>query len=219
MLLILIWILVTLSIVSIIVLLSKKYGFELISVILASLVVISNILANKIVLFGSFIVSAGVIAYSITFMLTNILAELYGKKVAKRAVFFGFCANIILVLTIYIAILWKPAPFALETSEMFAKVLGLTPRIVLASLIAYLISHYFDIYFYLFWKKVTKDKFLWLRNNFSTILSQLIDSIFFISIAFYGIAPLIPLITGQFIIKVIISILSTPFIYLIIRKN
>ena len=102
---------------------------------------------------------------------------------------------------------------------MFAKVLGLTPRIVLASLIAYLISHYFDIYFYLFWKKVTKDKFLWLRNNFSTILSQLIDSIFFISIAFYGIAPLIPLITGQFIIKVIISILSTPFIYLIIRKN
>ena len=89
-LLILIWILVTLSIVSIIVLLSKKYGFELISVILASLVVISNILANKIVLFESFIVSASVIAYAITFMLRNILAELYGKKVAKRAVFFGF---------------------------------------------------------------------------------------------------------------------------------
>ena len=108
---------------------------------------------------------------------------------------------------------WQPAVFATEFSEMFSKVLALTPRITLASFIAYLISQHHDIWIFHFWKKKTNGKHLWLRNNASTIVSQLIDSIIFVTIAFYGIFPIWNMILGMWIVKIIIALIDTPFIY------
>lgn len=210
---IIIWILIVLSITTLIAVISKKYGIEFLIGIFVALIIISNILANKIVVFLKWAVPAGIIAYSITFFITDIINEFYDKKQAKKAVWIGFIANILLVILIFIAIKWQPAPFWQNQKE-FELILGNTWRIVLASLTAYVISQNHDIWAFNFWKKITKRKYLWLRNNLSTIISQLIDTILFVTIAFYGIFPILNLIVGQFIVKVIIALLDTPFIYL-----
>ena len=102
----------------------------------------------------------------------------------------------------------------IEKWEMFNNLFSLTWRIVLASLVAYILSQYNDIIIFDLLKKKTKTKFLWLRNNLSTIISQFIDSVFFITIAFYGIMPIEQLILGQWTIKIFIALLDTPFVYI-----
>ena len=98
-------------------------------------------------------------------------------------------------------------------SEAFVQTLGTTWRIAAASLIAYIIAQNHDVWAYHFWKKTFKGKHLWLRNNLSTGVSQIIDSILFASIAFYGIAPVIPIILSTIVVKFIIAALDTPFLY------
>jgi hypothetical protein len=87
---------------------------------------------------------------------------------------------------------------------------------MVASLTAYLFSQYHDVWAFHFWKRVTTERFLWLRNNASTIVSQLLDSVVFITIAFYGSLPVMPLIFGQWVVKVGIALLDTPFVYLLV---
>ena len=116
-----------------------------------------------------------------------------------------------------IAVNWQPA-FPSEIFESFDSVLGLAPRIILASFVAYLISQHHDVLAFDMWKKVTKGKFLWLRNNASTFVSQFIDSVIFITIAFAGIPggpSLIEMILAQYFIKLMIAILDTPLIYML----
>ena len=209
------WIVVTLAVCSFAAVLGKKYGVEYPIAIMAALCVMASILANKIVTFGPFTVPGGVIVFSMTFLITDILSERWGKQYARKAVWAGFYANIMLVISIYIVMAWQPAPFAVEISDMFAKVLGLTPRIIAASLITYLVSQHHDVWAFHFWKKKTKGKHLWFRNNASTIVSQLIDSVLFVTLAFYGVFPIIPLILGQWVVKIIIALIDTPFMYCI----
>jgi uncharacterized integral membrane protein (TIGR00697 family) len=211
--LIIIWILVTLAVTSFAGVIGKKYGIEYPIAIMAALIVIANIVANKIVTFGPFTVPGSVIVFSTTFLITDIISEKWGKKKARKAVWAGFYASIILAISIYIVSAWEPAPFAIEISDMFSKVLKLTPRIVLASLIAYFISQHHDVWAFHFWKKKTKGKHLWFRNNASTMVSQLLDSVIFVVIAFYGVFSIFPLILGQWVVKMIIALVDTPFMY------
>ena len=214
---IIIWIIATLAITSIAAILGKRYGVEYLIATVAALIVMAAIFANKIVVFGPFTVPAGVIVFSMTFLITDILSEKWGKKYARRAVWAGFYASLILVVSTYIVANWKPAPFAVEISDMFSKVVALTPRIVFASLVAYLLSQHHDVWAFHFWKKKTKGKYLWFRNNASTIVSQFIDSTVFITLAFYGIFPIWPLILGQWVVKMIIAVIDTPFLYIVIK--
>ncbi len=209
-----IWIISTFLVASLAGILGKRYGAVYPIALVSALVVMSNIFANKIVLFGPFTVPAGVITFSMIFFITDILSERWGKAAARKAVWAGFFSNIVLVLSIYIVTSWHPAPYAAEFSGIFTKVLALTPRIAFAGFIAYLISQHHDIWAFHFWKKKTKGKHLWLRNNASTIASQLIDSSIFITLAFYGVFPIFPLIIGQWAVKTMIALIDTPFIYL-----
>ncbi|ADB58380.1 queuosine precursor transporter [Archaeoglobus profundus] len=211
------WAVVTLAAVTLTVITSRRYGIEIAVGIFSTLTVLANILANKIVAVGSFIVPAGVIVYSTTFLVTDVISEVYGKEVAKKAVICGFLANLIALMSLNLVLIWEPAPFAIEVSEAFSKALSQTPRIIIASLIAYIVSQMHDVYAFHFWKKVTKGKYLWLRNNASTVVSQAIDTTIFITLAFYGTFPLqtiAGMIFGQYIVKVIIALLDTPFIYI-----
>jgi uncharacterized integral membrane protein (TIGR00697 family) len=88
---------------------------------------------------------------------------------------------------------------------------------MIASLTAYLFSQYHDVWAFHFWRGVTGERFLWLRNNASTIVSQLLDSVVFITVAFYGVMPLMPLILGQWVVKVGIAVLDTPLVYLVVH--
>ncbi len=211
------WVILTLSAVTLVVALAEKYGVEIAVGIFATLTVVANIIASKLVTVGDIIVPAGVIVYSATFLITDVLEEIYGKEYGKKAVVTGFFANILAMLAIVTALLWKPAPISIEIAKDFEKVFGLTPRIVVASMVAYLLSLTHDVYAFHFWKEKTKGKHLWLRNNASTIVSQLIDTCTFITLSFYGVVPndmLIKMITGQYIIKVLIALLDTPFMYI-----
>ncbi len=212
----LIWLFVAFGIASASAVLGKRYGVEYPIAIMAALIVIANVLANKIIIIGSFTMPAAVLVFSATFLITDILSEKWGKKYAHRAVWVGFMANIILAGSVWIAIAWPAAPFATDTAAQFANVLGMTWRIVIASMVAYLVSQFHDVWAYHFWKRLTGGKHLWLRNNASTIVSQLIASVIFVTIAFYGVMPIVPLIVGMYIAKVAIAILDTPFLYAVV---
>ncbi|MBO8182763.1 MAG: queuosine precursor transporter [Archaeoglobus sp.] len=219
-----IWVLATLGIITLIAILAEKFGVEIAIGIYAALTVIANIIAVKVIavgevpLIGLIVGPAGVIVYASTFLVTDILTELYGKEYGKKAVITGFAANIVAIISILIALKWTPAPFvSAEFEQSFESVLGLAPRIVIASIIAYVISQTHDVYAFHFWKQKTRGRFLWFRNNASTMVSQLIDTVIFITIAFYGIFgtdQILSLIVGQYILKLIIAAVDTPFMYL-----
>lgn len=217
------WVLITLGIVTVTMILAEKYGVEIAIGIFTALIVIANVISSKIIFVGeigsvNLIGPAGVIVYASTFLITDIIGEIYGKEYSKKAVITGFFANIIAVIAILIAINWTPAPFlSNEFLNSFNKILGFAPRIVLASMIAYLISQTHDVYAFHFWKRKTKGRHLWLRNNASTIVSQAIDTAVFITIAFYGLVAnevLLSMIFGQYVLKVFIALFDTPFIYI-----
>jgi hypothetical protein len=216
------WVLATLGIVTLTFILAERYGIEIAVALFASLTVLANIIAYKIVTVGSvagfaLIGPAGVIVYASTFLITDLISEMYGREQAKKAVIAGLAANIVALVSIHIAVNWTPAPFMTpESLRAFNEVLSFAPRLVVASVIAYTISQTHDVYAFHFWKKITGGKYLWLRNNASTTVSQAIDTVIFISIAFYGVVSidaLLSMIVGQYLLKVAIAALDTPFIY------
>ncbi|MET4692376.1 queuosine precursor transporter [Endozoicomonas lisbonensis] len=174
---------------------------------------IAAVLAAKIINIAGFAVPAGVLAYAITFACTDIIGEVYGEKVARKMVLAGFVAMISVTLLIQLAIVW-PAAYFWQGQEVFEQVLGSSPRIIIASMAAYISSQYLDITIFSRLKKATNGKHLWLRNNASTFSSQLIDSAVFVTVAFYGVFPIGEMIIGQWIVKMLIAAIDTPVVYM-----
>jgi hypothetical protein len=188
-----------------------KHYTILLCVFIGSLT-IASVLANKIIsVFGLF-VPAGILAYSVTFICSDVISEIWGKERAKHAVTGGFFALITTFLVVQISLAWPGAPFW-EGEESFKIILGSTSRIIIASFVAYLISQFHDVWAFHMWKRLTNGKHLWLRNNLSTGVSQFLDSFVFVTIAFYGVMPVWPLIIGQWCVKMLIALLDTPVIY------
>lgn len=180
---------------------------------------LANILASKIVAIGGLILPAAIILYPLTFLFTDVVSEIEGRESARSLVMTGFYMSIIMVVAIFIGRLLPPAPFW-QHQGAYEIILGSTPRIVIASMIAYVISQNHDVWAFHWWKRKTGGKYLWLRNNLSTAVSQLIDSILFIVIAFAGTYPMetiAVMIASQYVVKVGIAILDTPFCYLLVK--
>ncbi len=190
-------------------------AFILLVSIFVGALVISSVLASKIISIFDLFVPAGVLAYCITFVVTDVISEIWGKERANRVVFSGFIALLVTFLLIRIALTWDAAPFWRE-QKAFSTILGSTSRIIIASFIAYLVSQYHDVWAFHIWRKLTEGRHLWLRNIASTVVSQFIDTLIFITIAFYGTMPVFPLMKGQYFIKVLIALLDTPFVYLVV---
>lgn len=191
-----------------------KTFITLVTVFVTSLV-IANVLATKLFMFGDFILPAGVIAYPITFLMTDIIGEMWGKKVVTKVVWAGFFCSLLAMSLGFIAVMLPAAPFY-ERQEFFAELFGRVGRITGASLIAYIVSQLNDVWVFHKLKDLTHGKHLWLRNNVGTISSQLFDTILFITIAFYGIMPtsvLFSMIMSQWLIKILIALFDTPFCY------
>ena len=178
---------------------------------------ISSVLANKIISVFGFFMPAGVLAYSVTFVCTDVINEIWGKEKARQTVVGGFIALIAVLLLVQGALFWQAAPFWRDEAA-FRSILGSTSRIIIASFTAYLVSQFHDVHVFHLLKRLTGGRHLWLRNTVSTAVSQLIDSVLFITIAFYGTMPVGPLIIGQWIIKFAIAVLDTPIIYLAVWK-
>lgn len=189
---------------------------------LFAFVVFSTILANiqvckGVELFG-FQTTAGNVLYAASFLCTDILSEKYGKKVAQKAVFIGIFTNIIWILGTQLTLLSQPAEFDTVQPHLEG-ILGLMPRVAGASLIAYICSQFIDVTLYhLIWKKCgDSERFLWLRNNGSTMLSQAIDTVIFVTVAFIGTVTMgvfWSILLTTYFFKVIVALFDTPFAYL-----
>lgn len=212
-LLITLWGVITLGIAAASILLGKRYTVAYPIAMMAVLMTVANILANKIVVFGAFAVSGGVLVYSATFLITDLLSEIWGKHAARTAVWAGFYGSIFLVVMLWIVSLWPAPEFAAAGAAEFTTALALTPRVVLASLVTYLIVQHHDVWAFHWWKRKTNGRHLWLRNNASTLVSQGLDQLLFVTLAFYGVLPIIPLIIGGYLVKALVAVIDTPFMY------
>ncbi|PCH49308.1 MAG: hypothetical protein COC20_08175 [Cellvibrionales bacterium] len=167
--------------------------------------------------------SVGVILYSGIYFATDLLSERYGKREANRAVMLGFGVSLIIIVMISLSLKFAPstniktAAFATSIHEAMATLFNFTPRFVLGSLVAYLISQRFDVWIFHVIKTRTEGRHLWLRNNLSTMLSQLIDTSIYGLVVWWGIVDLataMQLAMAKYVFKVLIAIIDTPFIYL-----
>ncbi|MFH1711193.1 MAG: queuosine precursor transporter [Nanoarchaeota archaeon] len=180
-------------------------------------VLISNVIAYKIAAFDfgfvTFFATAATLVFSVTFLLTDIVNEKFGRKETQKMIFIAFITQIAVAAFIWLAVSLTPAPFWPD-QEIFTKIIGFAPRIMLASWVAFLISENMDAYIFAWFKKKTHGRHLWMRNVFSSIPSMALDTLIFVTIAFYGVQPLLPLITGVLVIKWIVGIVDVPFMYL-----
>lgn len=180
--------------------------------------ILANIQVTKsIVLFG-LTTTAGSVLYASTFLCTDILSEKYGKKYATKGVLIGIFMSILWLIGTQGTVLLKPSNNDL-ISDVLSKVLNTVPRITVASLVAYAVSQMIDVILYhLIWNKTGHTKKgLWIRNNAATLISQLIDSIIFVTIAFIGVYEtnvFISILITTYVFKAIIALCDTPFIYL-----
>ena len=209
--------------------LAAKIYLYLAALFITSLVV-SNLIFQKFFywypfdgkIFGIrlFELSVGILPYPITFLITDLISEIYGKIAANRVVTAGIFASFfsmgILLIADYVP--------AMESSPVdnatFTQVFSLSPLAVLASMIAYLLAQFVDIRIYHFWKKLTNGKMLWLRNNFSTFASQFLDTFSVVCLlSVFGVLPwdlFFGLVLSGFIFKVIVALLDTPLLYLLV---
>ena len=164
-----------------------------------------------------FEVSVGILPYPITFLITDLISEIFGKKKANQIVTAGIFASFFSMGILLMANVAPAIPSSPIDDELFNKVFALSPIAVLASMIAYLLAQYVDIAIYHFWKRVTNGKHLWLRNNFSTFLSQFIDT--FTVVGLLCVFKVLPwelffgLVVSGFLFKVFIAFLDTPLLY------
>lgn len=209
---------------------AKKKHAATLYLILASLFITSLVTSNLIFQkffhwnpFGifEFELSVGIIAYPITFLVTDIISELYGRKKATRVVQAGIFASAFALLIVVVsteapATIWSPIDDA-----TFKKVFGFTFIAVGASLAAYLLAQFLDVQVFHFWKRLTKGKHLWLRNNFSTFTSQLVDtgtvllllcSFGVIEWKLFGV-----LLLNGYLFKVMFALFDTPIIYTVVH--
>ncbi|GGB62203.1 transporter [Lentibacillus populi] len=193
--------------------------FVYLNALFVGLLLISNILGVKLFSVGGFILPAAVIVYVVTYLITDVIGEVYGKAAARRTVQAGFVTQVIALIFIFIAIQLPAAPvFGAQTE--FEQILGGSFRVILASLLSYIASQNLDVTIFHRLKAKHGEKKLWLRNNVSTMTSQLIDTIIFIAIAFWGTVPgsvLLGMIITQYVFKFCIALVDTPLAYLLVR--
>ena len=188
---------------------------------IASLVV-SNLIFQKFFywdFFGlyTFQISVGILPYPITFLVTDIISEIYGVKKANQVVTAGIFASLFSLLIIFVANAVPATSTSPITNEVFTSVFGKSALAVVASMIAYLAAQYIDIYIFHFWKRLTKGKMLWVRNNFSTITSQFVDTLsVLLLLCSFEILPwdiFTQLLISGFLFKLLIALLDTPLLY------
>ncbi len=166
-------------------------------------------------------VALGTILFASTFLCTDILSEYYGKEKARMNILIGFCAFLFMTLLMVITIGFKPSSED-WVQENLSNVFTPMTRFFIASMIAYLISQYFDVWFYNYLRKITSEKYLWLRNNLSTVISSLVDNTVFSIFAWILLNPepfsiysvIMIYILGTYLLRIVIALLDTPFIYL-----
>ena len=200
----------------------RLFGKAGLQVAIATAIILANLQATKLTVIFGMETSLGVIFYSSIFFATDVLSENYGKAEANRAVRMGFAVSIIVLLMLSMALLYLPsdrpgsAEFSSNIHNAFATIVGFTPQVIFGSLLAYIVSQSFDVWAFHRIKSITGDRWLWLRNNLSTMSSQIIDTAIFTLIVWapiVGFRAALGLGFAKYIFKLVIAMIDTAFIY------
>jgi len=183
-------------------------------VILAGIFVTSAVLGgahgSKLIELGALTFDGGLLTYSLSFLATDIVSEVYGRGYSRKIVIAGFIGHFTALLTTLLALNLPASP---DSVQGFDSVFGIGARIFIAAMVAYLTSQFTDVTLFSWLKSKTGGRHLWLRNNVSTLGGGLLDAVLFSTIAFYGVYPVIPIIVSAYTVRIAISLLDTPFIY------
>src|SRR5438445_8312574 len=198
--------------------LKVSFWFVVIACVFVTCLITANIIAVKLILLFGFLVPAGIIVFPLSYLFGDVLTEVYGYGAARYVIWLGFMCNLLAVIAFYIGGLAPAAPFW-HNQAAYDTILGFTPRLLLASFIAYLVGEFTNSFVLAKLKIVTKGRWLWTRTIGSTLVGEGLDTLIFISIAFWGIIPASMMLTAiltQWIFKVVYEIVATPFTYLIV---
>lgn len=193
---------------------------DIITALFVAVLLISNVASSKITTFGFFTLDAGTILFPLSYIIGDILTEVYGYARARRVIWIGLLCNVLMAMTFMLVAVLPPAA-DWPNQGAYEAILGLTPRIVLASIVAYFAGEFINSFILAKLKIRTKGKYLWSRTIGSTLIGQLLDTVIFILIAFAGILPtdvLVALIVSNYIFKVAIEVLFTPLTYKVVNK-
>jgi len=165
-----------------------------------------------------FLVPAGIIVFPLSYLFGDVLTEVYGYGAARQVIWLGFVCNLLAVIAFYLGGLAPAAPFW-HDQVAYETILGFTPRLLLASFTAYLVGEFANSFVLAKLKIATKGRWLWTRTIGSTLIGEGLDTVIFISIAFWGIIPsqlMLTAILTQWIFKVLYEVIATPFTYLVV---
>lgn len=211
-------------------LLAFRLGKTWLYAYIAMAIILANIFVTKqFDLFG-FAATGGNVVYGSIFLATDLLSEHYGKETARKAVLIGFFGAVFYLVMSQMILVFSPNAADWGASSGMAAIFSAGPSIVLASLSAYLISQFHDIWAFHFWKRKFSGRYLWLRNNLSTFVSQALDSVIFAVLAFAILPGLVfhtenilewpilsEVILTTYLFKLLVAVIDTPFIYLSYR--
>mgnify|MGYP001231166495 CR=1 FL=1 len=192
--------------------------FDILVGIFVAVLLISNVVAVKIVKVGPFAFAGGTLLFPLAYIFGDIFTEVYGYKRTRRIIWIGFVANILMAI-VFIVIGKLPAASGWGNQAAYDVVLGWVPRIVLASILAYWLGEFINSFVLAKMKIWTKGKWLWTRTIGSTVFGELLDTVIFVLIAFWGVLPsalIISVIISNYVLKVGVEIIFTPITYLIV---
>jgi uncharacterized integral membrane protein (TIGR00697 family) len=175
----------------------------------------ANIIAAKLIVVGGLVLPAGIIIFPVSYIVADVLTEVWGYAVARRVIWLGFACNALLVAAIWVAGEIAPAPLW-KGQAAYTEILGQTPRIVAASFVAYLVGEFANAFVMAKLKIATAGRWLWVRTIGSTIVGEGLDTLVFVGLAFGGIVPLLVLLgmmAGQWMGKVAYEAAATPLTY------
>ena len=175
----------------------------------------ANVIATKLVVVGGLTLTAGIVIFPISYVLGDVLTEVWGYAATRRVIWLGFACNALMVLAIWLGGELPAAPFW-RGELAYQEILGHTPRILMASFVAYLIGEFANAFVLAKLKIATHGRWLWMRTIGSTVVGQALDSVVFVTLAFAGIVPagtLAGIVAGQWLVKVVYEAAATPLTY------
>jgi uncharacterized integral membrane protein (TIGR00697 family) len=201
--------------------LSQGYSiwFVVIVALFITTLITANIIAVKLVDIGGLILPAAIVIFPISYIVGDVLTEVYGYRQARRVIWIGFFCNLVAVLAIWLG-QGLPSAVFWDGQAAYERILGYTPRLLVASFLAYLVGEFANSYVLAKLKIVTQGKQLWMRTIGSTLVGQGLDSLVFITLAFVGTLPLAVLLTTvvtQWLVKSAYEAIVTPLTYLVVN--
>lgn len=199
----------------------KEYSrwFLMLTAIFVACLLTANITAVKLITVYGLVLPAAVIIFPLSYIIGDVLTEVYGYAHARRVIWLGFLCNVIMVLAIRGGQMLPPAGFWPDQAA-YAKILGATPRLLLASFLAYLVGEFANSFVLAKLKIATKGRWLWSRTITSTLVGEGLDSLIFITVAFAGVIPaagLLNAIITQWLVKTGYEVVATPLTYLVVN--